>query len=153
MTNPCWTSQDDENLKPTYYYDEGHYPHSWDKVKPESIEIVDGIFRKTGIDYELRDRSVNARNGYTVQCDFIMGLWRDGIDYMKAVGYACHWLAIFNQLNGIEEECVMITIRVGTATHYFATWLSCWQFLDIFSAWLWWDDDIEIKPLSEVDVL
>lgn len=47
----------------------------------------------------------------------------------------------------------MITIRVGIVTLSFATWLSCWQFLDIFSAWLWWDDDIEIKPLSEVDVL
>ena len=101
MTNRCWTSKDDENLKPTYYYDEGHYPHS---IQDKPVIDSPSLPSKPSVDYDRIWRAGNARNGYTVQCDFIMGLWRDGIDYMKTVGYACHWLAEFNQLNNIPER-------------------------------------------------
>ena len=47
----------------------------------------------------------------------------------------------------------MFVIKVGFGTHVFPSWLAVWQYLDIFDEWLWWSDDIEIKPLSEVDVL
>ena len=97
----CWTSQDDENLKPTYYFDEGHYPHTNPVNKPVVTEQEQPS--KPSVDYALRDKSENAKNGYNGQCDFIMALWRDGINYMNAVNRACRWLKVFNELNGIEE--------------------------------------------------
>jgi len=102
MTNPCWTSEDDENLKPTCHFDEGHYPHS---IQNKPAINSPRLHSKPSVDYLLRDRRANARNGYTVQCDLMMGLWRDGLSYMRAVELACEWLARFNRLNGIEE-CV-----------------------------------------------
>ena len=97
MLNLCWNSQDDENLKPTYYFDEGHYPHT----KSKSVINSPSLPSKPSGYYLLRDRQVNAKNGYNMNCDFIMSSWRNGTDYMIAVRWACEWLAKFNERSGV----------------------------------------------------
>ena len=81
----CWTSQDDMVIN-GYRRDD----------KP-TINTPTLPSKPSGY-YLLRDRRENAKNGYTVQCDLMMGLWRDGLSYMRAVELACEWLAKFNEL-------------------------------------------------------
>lgn len=64
--------------------------------------MVDTAKRFTG-DNRRKWASITARNGFNVNCDFIMAFWRDGIDYTKPLEHALRWLKTFNELNGIEE--------------------------------------------------
>ena len=100
MGNPCWDSQTDSIPERTHHFDEGYYPHS---IRNKPVINTPTLPSKPSIDYLLRDRRENAKNGYNMQYGFIMGLWRDGLSYMRAVELACEWLARFNRLNGIEE--------------------------------------------------
>ena len=102
MLNGCWSSTDDENLKPTYYYDEGHYPHS---IQDKPVMDSPSLPSKPLTDFNLMYKSANAKNGYIVMCDMARGLRKDGLDDKKAIGFAYRWLKVFNELNGIEE-CV-----------------------------------------------
>lgn len=87
----CWTSDDD-------MIDNGYRR----VIKPVIAPVIEKKF--TG-EFRRRDKTANAKKGYNVMCDMMMGLWHDGLDYMKTVDYACKWLGKFNELNGIEE-CV-----------------------------------------------
>ena len=80
----CWTSQDD-------MVDNGYRR----EIKP--IINAQEQPSKPSVDHDMAYLTRNARNGYNMQCDAIMGLWRDGVDYMKAVKWACYWLAKFNE--------------------------------------------------------
>ena len=84
----CWTSQDD-------MVDNGYKR----EVKP--VINVPTLPPKPSSYYLLRDRQVNAKNGYNMNCDFIMSSWRNGTDYMIAVRWACEWLAKFNERSGV----------------------------------------------------
>jgi len=83
----CWTSKDD-------MVDNGY------RREVKHVINTTRLPSKPSVDYNRMYRMANARNGYTVQCDLMMGLWRDGVDYMKAVKWACYWLERFNERNG-----------------------------------------------------
>jgi len=84
----CWTSQDD-------MVDNGYRR----EIKP--IINAQEQPSKPSVDYNRSIRRANARNGYTVQCDLMMGLWKDGLSYMRAAELACEWLARFNERSGV----------------------------------------------------
>ena len=84
----CWTSKDD-------MVDNGYNR----EAKP--IVNATRLTSKPSVGYNRMYRMANAKNGYTVQCDLIMGLWRDGLSYMRAVELACEWLAKFNERSGV----------------------------------------------------
>ena len=84
----CWTFQDD-------MVDNGY------RREAEPIINVPTLPSKPSVDCNRMYRRANARNGYTVQCDLMMGLWKDGLSYMRAVELACLWLAKFNQRSGV----------------------------------------------------
>ena len=84
----CWTSEDD-------MVDNGYRR----EVKP--VISATRLPSKPSVDNDKDYLICNARNGYTVQCDLMMGLWRDGRDYMRATELACEWLAKFNKRSGV----------------------------------------------------
>jgi len=98
MTNPCWDSQTDSIPERTHHFDEGHYSHS---IHSKPTINAQEQPSKPSVDHDMAYLTRNARNGYNMQCDAIMGLWRDGVDYMKAVKWACYWLAKFNERSGV----------------------------------------------------
>ena len=87
----CWTSQDD-------MIDNGYR-----RVNKPVINATRLTSKPSDV-YLLRDRRENAKNPYTFMCDAMMGLWKDGLDYMRAVNFAVRWLRRFNELSGIPEE-------------------------------------------------
>ena len=84
----CWTRYDD-------MVDNGY------RRVPEPIINTPTLPSKPSVDYGTAYLTRNARKGYQMQYDAIMGLWRDGIDYMRAVELACYWLAKFNERSGV----------------------------------------------------
>ena len=84
----CWTSQDD-------MVDNGYRR----EVKP--VINATRLPSKPSVDHDMAYLARNAKNGYTVQCDLMMGLWRDGLSYVRAVELACEWLAKFNERSGV----------------------------------------------------
>ena len=83
----CWTSQDDMII------------NGYRRVIKPVISEQEQPSKPSGY-YLLRDRRENAKNGYAVMCDMMMGLWRDGLDYMRVAELACQWLAKFNERSG-----------------------------------------------------
>lgn len=83
----CWTRQD--------MVDNGY------RRDDKPVISTPTLPSKPSVDYSVVYLARNARNGYTVNFDAIMGLWRDGIDYMRAVEWACYWLTKFNERSGV----------------------------------------------------
>ena len=84
----CWTSQD--NMVDNSY-----------RREAEPIINVPTLHSKPSVDDDMAYLARNARNGYTARCDNIMGLWRDGLSYLRVVELACEWLAKFNERSGV----------------------------------------------------
>ena len=84
----CWTSKDD-------MVDNGFRREA--KLGINTTRMPS----KPSVDHDMAYLARNARNGYNMQYDAIMGLWRDGLSYMRAVELACEWLAKFNERSGV----------------------------------------------------
>ena len=87
----CWTSEDDMII-------DGYRRHDKPVIKTPTLPS------KPSDVYLLRDRRENAKNTYNLMCDAMIGLWKDGLDYTRAVNFAVRWLRRFNELNDIPEE-------------------------------------------------
>ena len=84
----CWTSKDD-------MVDNGFRREA--KLGINTTRMPS----KPSVDHDMAYLARNARNGYNMNCDFIMSSWRNGTDYMKDVRWACYWLARFNERSGV----------------------------------------------------